>query len=67
MDPGEEHRTSLEKKNRKSSRFWEIAMYQARNEGVYVAESVMMLLIAGSRNDAFNWLKHLKDFIGLYN
>lgn len=42
-------------------------MYQARNEGVYVEESVMMLLIAGSRNDAFNWLKHLKDFIGLYN
>ena len=43
-------------------------MYKAQNEeGVYVAESVMMLLIASSRNDDFNWLKHLKDFIGSYN
>lgn len=40
-------------------------MCQTQNEGLYVAESVMRLLIASSRNANFTeMLKHLRDFRG---
>lgn len=43
-------------------------MCQTQNEGLYVAQSVMRLLIASSRNANFTeMLKHLRDFIGSQN
>lgn len=41
-------------------------MCQTQNEGLYVAESVMRLLISSSRNDNFTeMLKHLRDFVAI--